>query len=340
MTRHIWDGMNISADVSGGTVNTYIRGINLLRATIGGVTQYYLYNAHGDVIQLVDGNGAVTKTYAYDAFGVEQGMNSDDINPWRYGAEYFDKETGQVYLRARYYQPVTSRMLSEDTHWNPHNMICGDDPLTAYGHDVTTERDFYRTLARQLIIEQVVGNIFLKTGMTSTDKILEAQRWRMGQLTGRERQYVEYRVGEIRQPSINAIMQSVNLYVYCMGNPVTFSDPSGNYVGTTVLLLATGALGYKVKFDITPYYTMDGNQRVYSKVEIGNAYSSGFGPAVQTNSKGIEIDSEGNINFTISYSCYFGISINGTIIGMYRTFVAGGTIDKYGKTINWYSSET
>lgn len=36
------------------------------------------------------------------------------MNPFRYCGEYFDKETGSIYLRARYYDPATSRMLSED----------------------------------------------------------------------------------------------------------------------------------------------------------------------------------------------------------------------------------
>jgi RHS repeat-associated protein len=39
-----------------------------------------------------------------------------------------DNETGLYYLRARYYDPETGRFLSEDTNWNPNNMICGDDP--------------------------------------------------------------------------------------------------------------------------------------------------------------------------------------------------------------------
>lgn len=38
----------------------------------------------------------------------------------------------------------------------------------------------------------------------------------------------EYKVGEIKIPDIKAIMQSGNLYVYCMNNPVTYKDPTGN----------------------------------------------------------------------------------------------------------------
>ncbi len=70
--------------------------------------------------------------YDYDAFGNQKEIagqySSNDTNPLRYAGEYYDKETGNIYLRARYYSPAASRMLSEDTHWNPRNMIYGDNP--------------------------------------------------------------------------------------------------------------------------------------------------------------------------------------------------------------------
>ena len=80
----------------------------------GGTTEYYLYNAHGDVVQRTDSSGAVTKVYTYDAFGVEKDPDSADPNPFRYCGEYFDRETGAYYLRARYYSPETGRFTQED----------------------------------------------------------------------------------------------------------------------------------------------------------------------------------------------------------------------------------
>jgi RHS repeat-associated protein len=41
-------------------------------------------------------------------------------------------------------------------------------------------------------------------------------------------------------PNIYAIQQSSNLYVYCINNPVLFSDPSGEFVITTTALLIIG----------------------------------------------------------------------------------------------------
>jgi RHS repeat-associated protein len=102
----------------------YTRGINLIKNSV----YYYLYNAHGDVVQLTDESGAVTKDYHYDAFGVEIGKDETDTNPWRYCGEYWNEETNTYYLRARFYTPSTGRFSSEDTHWNPENMIYGDNP--------------------------------------------------------------------------------------------------------------------------------------------------------------------------------------------------------------------
>ena len=66
------------------------------------------------MVQLVDNVGNITKEYSYDAFGVERNKDDNDQNPFRYTAEYYDKETGTIYLRMRYYIPHLGRFLTED----------------------------------------------------------------------------------------------------------------------------------------------------------------------------------------------------------------------------------
>ncbi len=92
---------------------------------------YYLYNAHGDVVQLVDYYGTVMKRYDYDAFGVEVNPVTSDTNPFRYAGEYYDKETETYYLRARYYSPGLGRFLSEDPIRDGLNWYtyCGGNPV-------------------------------------------------------------------------------------------------------------------------------------------------------------------------------------------------------------------
>ena len=125
-TTHILVGSNIvlELDSSGNVSDKYTRGINLIKSEF----EYCLYNAHGDVVQLVDEDGTVVKDYRYDAFGVAKNQDREDTNAWRFCGEYFDVESGLIYLRARYMNPEARRFLSEDTHWNTKNMIYGDKP--------------------------------------------------------------------------------------------------------------------------------------------------------------------------------------------------------------------
>ena len=95
------------------SAEVYVRGTNLLAKfskQSGNVKtdyQYYTQNAHGDVVNLTDSTGTVAKSYKYDAFGVEQNIDDSDSNAFRYCGEYFDAETGTIYLRARY---ITRRL--------------------------------------------------------------------------------------------------------------------------------------------------------------------------------------------------------------------------------------
>ena len=111
-TTHIWDGSNIVMELNGITVvNKYVRGIGLIANQNG---QYYIFNAHGDVVQLANAAGTVTKEYHYDSFGVEIDPDDNDTNVWRYCGEYYDLSSGTYYLRARYYVPRLGRFTQED----------------------------------------------------------------------------------------------------------------------------------------------------------------------------------------------------------------------------------
>jgi YD repeat-containing protein len=90
-TTHIWDGSYIVLDIAGAEAVKYVRGIGLIKRDAG----YYLYNAHGDVVQITDALGSVVQTYDYDAFGNERAPSRIDTNPFRYCGEYLDLETGR-----------------------------------------------------------------------------------------------------------------------------------------------------------------------------------------------------------------------------------------------------
>ncbi len=56
---------------------------------------------------------------------------SSDANPFRYSGEYFDAETGDYYLRARYYNPRLGRFLTEDPAHDGNNwyVYCNNNPV-------------------------------------------------------------------------------------------------------------------------------------------------------------------------------------------------------------------
>ncbi|MGG1638770.1 RHS repeat domain-containing protein [Paenibacillus sp. NRS-1760] len=110
----------VVAEMSGNnqTYATYIRGDRLLlkKDVITAKDYYYLYNGHGDVIQIVDTDGNIVNNYTYDEWGNITQQVEGIPNSFKYAGEEFDNETGLYYLRARYYDPTMGRFLNEDTY--------------------------------------------------------------------------------------------------------------------------------------------------------------------------------------------------------------------------------
>ena len=188
-TYFLLDGGNVTGERTGSKTVTYLRGANLISRSDGSKKTYYLFNAHGDVTELVSDSSTVTHKYDYDAFGVEKKPDPLDGNPFRYCGEYYDGETKTYYLRARYYDPNIGRFTQQDTHWSVANMIYGDTP-----RKINERED--------------------KLGLKSYSYA----------------------------PQITAVMQSGNLYVYGVNNPVAYVDTTGNFVITTTFLVVAGAI--------------------------------------------------------------------------------------------------
>ena len=98
---------------------------------------WYVKDAHGDTVQLTDGNGNIVWNYAYDAFGNQKetvNSSTEPYNPFRYTGEYFDAETGFIYLRARYMDPQTGRFISEDPACDGANwyVYAGGNPVMLF----------------------------------------------------------------------------------------------------------------------------------------------------------------------------------------------------------------
>jgi RHS repeat-associated protein len=124
-TRYLVDDLNPSGysqvmeEVIGGTVQrVYTYGTMLVSQSqrIAGsfVSSFYGYDAQGNVKFLTDSTGAVTDTYAYDAFGTMIGQPGSTPNSYFYGGQQLDSDLGLYFLRARYYEPARGRFLTLD----------------------------------------------------------------------------------------------------------------------------------------------------------------------------------------------------------------------------------
>ncbi len=133
-TTHVLDGANVVADVTAEGIAKYNRGRELISMEQNGQKGYYVFNGHGDVVQMRNASGEQVYQNVYDAFGMEifdYDETNQFVNPFGYAGEYTDEETGNIYLRARYYDPNTGRFLSEDpikdgTNWYAY---AGNNPV-------------------------------------------------------------------------------------------------------------------------------------------------------------------------------------------------------------------
>ena len=119
-------------------------------------TYYYVLNLQGDVVKLIDQDGAVAAAYAYDAWGniLSSSGSMAETNPLRYRGYYYDSETGFYYLQSRYYDPATRRFINADSYGSTGqgfigtNMFayCRSNPIMridAYGKwDINVEISF------------------------------------------------------------------------------------------------------------------------------------------------------------------------------------------------------
>ena len=102
-------------------------------------TYYYVLNLQGDVVKLIDQDGAEAAAYTYDAWGniLSQSGSMASANPLRYRGYYHDSETGFYYLQSRYYDPKNHRFINADVYASTGqgfvgtNMFayCGNNPM-------------------------------------------------------------------------------------------------------------------------------------------------------------------------------------------------------------------
>ncbi|MFF9131525.1 RHS repeat-associated core domain-containing protein [Streptomyces sp. NPDC014806] len=97
--------------------------------TTGGKSYYYLTDATGNVLGLVDDTGKRTHTYAYGPTGLPRTTPTEAVpQPYRYSGAYLDP-TGLYKMGARYYDPTLARFTQPDPsgqETNPYLYAAGD----------------------------------------------------------------------------------------------------------------------------------------------------------------------------------------------------------------------
>ena len=172
--EYTYDANGNRATMTQNDVSVYIRGINLIYADDGDKT-YYHFNAHGDVVALTNSNGSKTKSYSYNAFGVEYNESTLDDNPFRYCGEYYDKETQTIYLRARYYNVAQGRFTQEDPIRDGFNWYayCGGNPVNFIdprGTDtlaIPWRESLEAIIAAALLEPTLIGEIIAAVGIVT-----------------------------------------------------------------------------------------------------------------------------------------------------------------------------
>jgi RHS repeat-associated protein len=118
-TDYLYDGFSDieELDNSGNVLARYTETQYIdepLAEVRSGTTSYYEQDDVGSVSALSNSTGALAASYSYDTFGNLTASNGSITNPFRYTGREFDQETGIYEYRARYYDPVAGRFISED----------------------------------------------------------------------------------------------------------------------------------------------------------------------------------------------------------------------------------
>ena len=119
---YTYDGGKLTQMKMGSSTMRFTYGINGHPVSLNydGTVYYYVTNAQGDVVAILNSSGQEVVSYTYDAWGnmvKKSGSKANDLgtyNPLRYRGYVYDRETGLYYLQSRYYNPTIGRFISAD----------------------------------------------------------------------------------------------------------------------------------------------------------------------------------------------------------------------------------
>ena len=118
-TIYLYDGANSveEVDQAGSVLARYAQGAGIdepLAELRSESAAYYQQDGLASVTSLSNSTAALANTYTYNAFGNLTASTGTTANSFQYTGRDYDPETGLRYYRARYYDPIVGRFISED----------------------------------------------------------------------------------------------------------------------------------------------------------------------------------------------------------------------------------
>ncbi len=115
--RFVWDRAAGTEQLLADGANKYVYGpdgLPLEQITNAGTVTYLHHDQLGSTRLITSTAGVNIASYSYDAYGTSTATTGTATTPLGYAGEYFDTESGLIYMRARYYDPPTGQFLSRD----------------------------------------------------------------------------------------------------------------------------------------------------------------------------------------------------------------------------------
>jgi RHS repeat-associated protein len=140
VTNYVLDGANVVREIRNGVnAATYLigaRGPEYHRDGTG-TTVWNLFDGLGSVVGTVNASGTIASARKYDVYGsVRQLTGSSGTRHKFVGGlgHPSEDETGLVYMRARWMDPVLGRFASEDPAQHGVNWFCyaSNDPVNGF----------------------------------------------------------------------------------------------------------------------------------------------------------------------------------------------------------------
>ena len=170
------DTLLFSYDASGSVVSVNYNGDEY----------YYLRNAQGDVVKLIDASGAVMVEYTYNTWGKKVNVTGSlagtlgVLNPFRYRGYVYDEETQWYYLQSRYYDPTTGRFLSADIMLSTGQGVLGHNTYAYCRNNPATKKDINGKEDEDTVDQETMVNeqTYNNTSVSQNIIVIELEPWK------------------------------------------------------------------------------------------------------------------------------------------------------------------